>query len=213
MTTRSLQHQRHNRPNNYGVICLTPITLERPRSAAAPPSRRAPTGPRPGTGNGLPPSPRTGRQPPRRSTLQAATAPRHARHGHRPGPRPSSGGGPRTRTRGQTTDETGASPGQYAANRRHRVHLTTRSNAYAERWVRTVRRECLDQLLIVGGQQLARVLRTHVEHYNRHRPHRSLGHMAPVASVRPESRTAPAFDQLHRRDLLGGLIHEYEPAA
>jgi putative transposase len=86
------------------------------------------------------------------------------------------------------------------------------ANAVAERWVGTVRRECLDQLLIVG-QQLVRVLRTYVEHYNRHRPHRSLGHMAPVASVRPESRTAPAFDQLHRRDLLGGLIHEYEPAA
>jgi putative transposase len=87
------------------------------------------------------------------------------------------------------------------------------ANAYAECWVGTVRRECLDQLLIAGGQQLVRVLRTYIEHYNRHRPHRSLGHMAPVASVRPESRTAPAFAQLHRRDLLGGLIHEYEPAA
>jgi len=48
--------------------------------------------------------------------------------------------------------------------------------------VGTVRRECLDQLLIVGCQQLARVLRVYVEHYNRHRPHRSLGHVAPVPS-------------------------------
>jgi putative transposase len=87
------------------------------------------------------------------------------------------------------------------------------ANAYAERWVGTVRRECVDQLLIVGRQQLARVLRTYVEHYNRHRPHRSLGQVAPVASVRPESRSTPAIGQLHRRDLLGGLIHEYEPAA
>jgi putative transposase len=52
------------------------------------------------------------------------------------------------------------------------------ANAYAERWVGTVRRECVDQLLIVGRQQPARVLRTYVEHYNRHRPHRSLGHVA-----------------------------------
>jgi putative transposase len=53
------------------------------------------------------------------------------------------------------------------------------ANAYAERWVGTVRRECVDQLLIVGRQQLARVLRTYVEHYNRHRPHRSLGTWRP----------------------------------
>jgi putative transposase len=87
------------------------------------------------------------------------------------------------------------------------------ANAYAERWVGTVRRECLDQLLIVGGRQLARVLQTYVEHYNRHRPHRSLGHVAPVVSVRPGSRSTPASGRLRRRDLLGGLIHQYEVAA
>ena len=57
------------------------------------------------------------------------------------------------------------------------------ANAVAERWVGTVRRECLDRLLIIGCRQLAGVLRVYVEHYNRHRPHRSLGHMAPVPSV------------------------------
>lgn len=87
------------------------------------------------------------------------------------------------------------------------------ANAYAERWVGTVRRECLDQLLIVGRQQLVRVLRTYVEHYNRHRPHRSLGHMAPVPSALVEPRSGPVLGGLRRRDLLGGLIHEYEPAA
>jgi len=51
------------------------------------------------------------------------------------------------------------------------------ANAVAERWVGTVRRECLDQLLIVGRRQLVGVLRTYVEHYNRHRPHRGLGHI------------------------------------
>ena len=49
------------------------------------------------------------------------------------------------------------------------------ANAYAERWVRTVRAECLDWLLIVGRGHLEQVLRVYVEHYNRHRPHRALG--------------------------------------
>jgi putative transposase len=49
------------------------------------------------------------------------------------------------------------------------------ANAVAERWVGTVRQECLDHLLIVGRRQLVRVLYIYVEHYNRHRPHRGLG--------------------------------------
>jgi putative transposase len=49
-----------------------------------------------------------------------------------------------------------------------------KANAYAERWIRTVRAECLDWLLIVGGAHLQQVLRIYVEHYNRHRPHRAL---------------------------------------
>ena len=57
------------------------------------------------------------------------------------------------------------------------------ANAVAERWIGTVRRECLDHLLIVGRQQLVRVLRRYVEHYNQHRPHRSLAHTPPVPSV------------------------------
>jgi hypothetical protein len=53
------------------------------------------------------------------------------------------------------------------------------ANAYAERWVRTVRAECLDWLLIVGRSHLEQVLRVSVQHYHRHRPHRSLGLEAP----------------------------------
>ncbi len=87
------------------------------------------------------------------------------------------------------------------------------ANAVAERWVGTVRRECLDQLLIVGCQQLARVLRTYVEHYNQRRPHRSLAHATPVPSERAGARSAPNVGRLRRRDVLGGLIHEYEYAA
>ena len=50
-----------------------------------------------------------------------------------------------------------------------------RANAYAERWVGTVRRELLDRMLIVGCRQLRWVLAEYADHYNGHRPHRALG--------------------------------------
>jgi putative transposase len=87
------------------------------------------------------------------------------------------------------------------------------ANAVAERWIGTVRRECLDQLLIVGRQQLVRVLRRYLEHYNQRRPHRSLAHATPVPSVGADPIGAATVGQLRRRDVLGGLIHEYEYAA
>jgi len=84
-----------------------------------------------------------------------------------------------------------------------------RARAPAERWVGTVRRECLDWLLIVGQRHLERVLREYVEHYNAARPHRALQLRAPLARGRPVS----AVGALVRRDRLGGLIHEYERLA
>ena len=54
-----------------------------------------------------------------------------------------------------------------------------KANAYAERWVRTVRAECLDWLLIVGRGHLEQILRVYVRHYNAHRPHRGLGLQPP----------------------------------
>jgi transposase InsO family protein len=87
------------------------------------------------------------------------------------------------------------------------------ANAVAERWVGTVRRECLDHLLITGRRQLLRVLHHYVEHYNRHRPHRSLGLSAPERSERYREPEPLVAGQLRRRDVLGGLIHEYDHAA
>ena len=54
-----------------------------------------------------------------------------------------------------------------------------RANAYAERWVGTVRRECTDRMLIVGERHLTKVLTEYTEHYNGHRQHRSLGQRPP----------------------------------
>jgi len=88
------------------------------------------------------------------------------------------------------------------------------ANAHAERWVGSVRRECLDRLLIFSRRQLERVLRVYTRHYNRHRPHRSLAFRPPDQAGRsPTPLQAPPYPQLTRRDLLGGLIHEYEHAA
>jgi putative transposase len=87
-----------------------------------------------------------------------------------------------------------------------------KANAFAERWIGTVRRDCLDWLLIAGRGQLECVLRVYVDHYNTHRPHRALGLSPPIpARLRLASSNPP--DQLHRRDRLGGLIHEYTRAA
>jgi hypothetical protein len=59
------------------------------------------------------------------------------------------------------------------------------ANAYAERWIRTVRAECLDWLLITGRGHLEQVLRIYVEHYNGHRPHRALQLESPDAPTGP----------------------------
>ena len=87
------------------------------------------------------------------------------------------------------------------------------ANAHAERWVRTVRAECLDWLLIVGRGHLDRVLRVYVAHYNRHRPHRALELEPPDPSAHARTFTEARPSQVHRHDLLGGLLHEYQRAA
>jgi transposase InsO family protein len=85
------------------------------------------------------------------------------------------------------------------------------ANAYAERWVRSVREECLDWTLILGRRHLERVLRAYIAHYNQHRPHRGLGLDSPVDDAVPAASAPPLAVQ--RRDELGGIIHEYEQAA
>jgi putative transposase len=87
-----------------------------------------------------------------------------------------------------------------------------RANAYAERWIGSIRRECLDQILIFTERQLRSVLAEYATHYNGHRPHRSLDQRPPLA--------APGFTRgrdlgaaVERTDVLGGLIHQYRQAA
>lgn len=81
------------------------------------------------------------------------------------------------------------------------------AKAHAERWVGSLRRECLDRLLIRGRRHLEQVVRTYIRHHNEHRPHRSLEQRPPLAKRPPA--TPPPPRSIGRRDLLGGLIHEY----
>jgi putative transposase len=86
-----------------------------------------------------------------------------------------------------------------------------RANAYAERFVRTIRQECLDHLLVVSRQHLESVLDKYVQHYNQARPHRGLHLGQPIPRSFPLS---PIDDgTVTRLDILGGIIHEYVRAA
>jgi putative transposase len=89
------------------------------------------------------------------------------------------------------------------------------ANAYAERWVGSVRRECLNRLLIFGRRQLEYVLCVYTRHFNQQRPHRALNLRPPDRGRGTDlSLTATAYPlQVTRRDLLGGVLHEYEAAA
>jgi transposase InsO family protein len=87
-----------------------------------------------------------------------------------------------------------------------------KANAYAERWVRTARTECLDWLLLRNRRHLERVLAVYVEHYNSARPHRSLDLRTPLPAHQPPASTG-RVGQIERVDRLGGLIHEYRHAA
>src|SRR6266542_3637661 len=81
-----------------------------------------------------------------------------------------------------------------------------KANAFAERWVRTVRRECLDHVLILGRRHLERVLREFAAHYNAERPDRGLRLARPSP---PTSSSSVSSGTVRRRDRLGGIIHEY----
>jgi len=73
------------------------------------------------------------------------------------------------------------------------------------------RRECLDQLLIVGRRRLMSVLGEYADHYNAHRPHRALRQAPTLGSGEPQVFVAAGG--VVRRDRLGGLLHEYAQVA
>jgi transposase InsO family protein len=86
-----------------------------------------------------------------------------------------------------------------------------KANAYAERWVSTIRRECLDRMLIFGERQLRHVLAEYERHYNTQRPRRALGQLPPMGDAAIER--ACVSGAVRRTEILGGLINEYRHAA
>jgi len=89
-----------------------------------------------------------------------------------------------------------------------------RANAICERMIGTLRRECLDRMLILGRRHLEAVLAEYVEHYNSHRPHRSLGQRSPAEpDTNPAVLAEVDLARLRRTDRLSGLIHEYRMVA
>jgi putative transposase len=84
-----------------------------------------------------------------------------------------------------------------------------RANAVCERFLGSVRRECLDHLLVLGERHLARVLREYVAYFNRDRPHQGLAHARPEPPAERASPTGP----IRARPVLGGLHHTYQRAA
>jgi putative transposase len=77
-------------------------------------------------------------------------------------------------------------------------------NSYAERWVRTVREECLDRVIVLNESHLRWVLREFIRYYNERRPHRSLGLRPPEGPVNSSEE-----GQVIRRQVLGGLVNDY----
>ncbi|MER5326270.1 integrase core domain-containing protein [Streptosporangium roseum] len=85
-----------------------------------------------------------------------------------------------------------------------------RANAFAERFVGTLRRECLDHMLVHGERHLRQVLAEYERHYNQHRPHQALSLRQPIHDP---AEVVDLTARIQRRSAVCGLIHEYRRAA
>jgi len=93
----------------------------------------------------------------------------------------------------------------------HVIHTSYRApnaNAFAERWIRSVREECLDHILILNDTHLRRVLLEYTNtYYNISRPHQGINQQSPLPRGQPSSRSI-----IHKRKILGGIINDYHRA-
>lgn len=91
----------------------------------------------------------------------------------------------------------------------------TRTNSLVERWIQTCRRELLDRTLIWNQTHLLHALREFEDFSNEHRPHRTLGHAAPVRALPAPINGQALITRLdvRRHDRLGGVLHEYRYTA
>jgi putative transposase len=88
-----------------------------------------------------------------------------------------------------------------------------RANAFAKRWIRSARRECLDHVLVHGERHLLATLGEYIVHYNQHRPHQARQQLSPHTQTAPSPIINLAAARVRRRTILNGLISEYAQAA
>ena len=158
-----------------------------------------------------------GRYPPGQNSWSDAAP--DGRVGHPAGPQPdvrTGGAGwpfpvPGPRSRHEVHDELRCRVRRCPHHRVAQSAAGAEGQCFAERWVSTIRRECLDRLLIFGERQLRHVLREYEGHYNTHRPHGALEQRPPTNSN--ASRLPRTADVIRRNQILGGLINEYQQAA
>jgi hypothetical protein len=85
-------------------------------------------------------------------------------------------------------------------------------NAFAERWIGSIRRECTDRILITGERHLHHVLNAYIAHHNSGRSHQGNGMLLSAPDDKPNTIPSPArIDTIRRRQRLGGLLNEYHP--
>ena len=86
----------------------------------------------------------------------------------------------------------------------HTPFQAPKANSFAERWVRSMREECLDRILIINQHHFRRVLKEYVDYYNQHRHHQGINQQFPISGP-IRNRNGP----IRRRNILGGIIHGY----
>jgi len=143
-----------------------------------------------------------------KETLQAV----RRRRGSRPASRSSYAAASRAPTRDHKAGETDALRERFAAHHSHHLHSTVSSNPYAERFVRTIRTECLNHFVIFGERHLRVLLREFCAHYNEERFHQGLGGqlIRPAVSARNDSGPSGT---VKRRSRLGAMLNFYHREA
>ena len=96
-------------------------------------------------------------------------------------------------------------PSRIAGLAHHRVYSTTQTNAYAERFVRTIKEGCLDRMIFFGEASLRRAIREFMEHYHHERNHQGLDNRL----IDPLTRVGSVDGAVACRERLGGVLRYY----
>ena len=103
----------------------------------------------------------------------------------------------------------GESPGKFGSQCRHAAHLQTHSNAYAERFVRSIKESCLERMIFFGEESLRTAIQNFVAHYHSERNHQGLANQL----ISPEPGHLGNAGEIQRRQRLGGMLNYYYRAA